>query len=131
MIPLLLCGGFKPYTVILLSPVFFSLGESNSFLFSPSFIPHIHVKQLFLHHIFCSSLKSFTGVLHASRFQFSESLHGCRYLLLFHMLFNIFFEGFFFNYMHQISLSYFLGFQLGYTVIFGLYASFLFVRTGE
>ncbi|KAM0005420.1 putative CAAX prenyl protease 2 [Helianthus debilis subsp. tardiflorus] len=47
MISLLLCGGFKPYTVILLSPVLFSLG-----------------------------------------------------------------------------------FQLGYTVIFGSYASFLFVRTG-
>lgn len=109
MIPLLLCGGFKPYTVILLSPVFFSLGESNSFLFSPSFIPHIHVKQLFLHHIFCSSLKSFTGVLHASRFQFSESLHGCRYLLLFHLPFNIFFilKDFFLLYSPNISFLFF------------------------
>ncbi|KAJ0798870.1 putative CAAX prenyl protease 2 [Helianthus annuus] len=32
MISLLLCGGFKAYTVILLSPVLFSLGKSYIFL---------------------------------------------------------------------------------------------------
>ncbi|PWA34016.1 farnesylated protein-converting enzyme 2 [Artemisia annua] len=32
MIPLLLCGGFEPYTVILLSPVFFSLAHLNHLL---------------------------------------------------------------------------------------------------
>ncbi|CAH1442127.1 unnamed protein product [Lactuca virosa] len=72
MIPLLLCGGFKPYTVILLSPVFFSLAHLN------------HLLEFYMH-------------------QDSSFLKACMVV----------------------------GFQLGYTVIFGSYASFLFVRTGH
>ncbi|KAI3738136.1 hypothetical protein L2E82_28155 [Cichorium intybus] len=73
MIPLLLCGGFKPYTVILLSPVFFSLAHLN------------HLLEFYMQQQDSSLLKAAMVV----------------------------------------------GFQLGYTVIFGSYASFLFVRTGH
>ncbi|XP_071690675.1 CAAX prenyl protease 2 [Rutidosis leptorrhynchoides] len=72
MIPLLLCGGFKPYTVILLSPVFFSLAHLN------------HLLEFYM--------QQDSGFLRAAMV---------------------------------------VGFQLGYTVIFGSYASFLFVRTGH
>lgn len=72
MIPLLLCGGFRTYTVILLSPVFFSLAHLNHFL-------EFYTQQ--------------------------------NYSLL--------------------KASMVVGFQLGYTVIFGSYASFLFIRTGH
>ncbi|KVH99894.1 CAAX amino terminal protease [Cynara cardunculus var. scolymus] len=72
MIPLLLCGGFKPYTVILLSPVFFSLAHLN------------HLLEFYMQ-------------------QDTSLLKACMVV----------------------------GFQLGYTVIFGSYASFLFVRTGH
>ncbi|KAL3628218.1 hypothetical protein CASFOL_027264 [Castilleja foliolosa] len=72
MIPLLLCGGFSTYTVIFLSPIFFSLAHLN------------HLMELCLQKN-CSLLKA------------------CQVV----------------------------GFQLGYTVIFGAYASFLFVRTGH
>ncbi|KAL4560386.1 hypothetical protein LXL04_032536 [Taraxacum kok-saghyz] len=72
MIPLLLCGGFKPYTVILLSPVFFSLAHLN------------HLLEYYMQ-------------------QNSSLLKACMVV----------------------------GFQLGYTVIFGSYASFLFIRTGH
>ncbi|KAJ0624791.1 putative CPBP intramembrane metalloprotease [Helianthus annuus] len=71
MISLLLCGGFKPYTVILLSPVLFSLAHLN------------HLLEFYI--------------------QQNSSL---------------------------LKASMVVGFQLGYTVIFGSYASFLFVRTG-
>ncbi|KAL3628299.1 hypothetical protein CASFOL_027345 [Castilleja foliolosa] len=72
MIPLLLCGGFSTYTVIFLSPIFFSLAHLN------------HLMELCLQKN-CSFLKA------------------CQVV----------------------------GFQLGYTVIFGAYASFLLVRTGH
>ncbi|GFQ06929.1 caax prenyl protease 2 [Phtheirospermum japonicum] len=72
MIPLLLCGGFSTYTVIFLSPIFFSLAHLN------------HLMELCLQKK-CSLLKA------------------CQVV----------------------------GFQLGYTVIFGAYASFLLVRTGH
>ncbi|XP_008788156.2 CAAX prenyl protease 2 isoform X1 [Phoenix dactylifera] len=72
MIPLLLCGGFKTYTIIFLSPVFFSLAHLNHFL-------ELYFQQKY------SFLKAFLIV----------------------------------------------GLQLGYTVIFGWYASFLFIRTGN
>ncbi|KAF7818780.1 CAAX prenyl protease 2 [Senna tora] len=72
MIPLLLCGGFKIYSVVLLCPVFFSLAHLNHFM-------EIYCKQNF----------------------------------------NI------------IKASMVIGLQLGYTVIFGSYASFLFIRTGH
>ncbi|KAJ0949851.1 putative CAAX prenyl protease 2 [Helianthus annuus] len=71
MISLLLCGGFKLYTVILLSPVLFSLAHLN------------HLLEFYM--------------------QQNSSL---------------------------LKASMVVGFQLGYTVIFGSYASFLFVRTG-
>ncbi|KAM7526069.1 hypothetical protein LguiA_015971 [Lonicera macranthoides] len=72
MIPLLLCGGFKTYTVIFLCPVFFSLAHLNHLL---------------------------------------EFYTQCNGSLL------------------RASMA--VGFQLGYTVIFGSYASFLFIRTGH
>ncbi|KAK9058846.1 hypothetical protein SSX86_023690 [Deinandra increscens subsp. villosa] len=72
MISLLLCGGFKPYTVILLSPVLFSLAHLN--------------------HLLESYMQQDSSLLKASMVA---------------------------------------GFQLGYTLIFGSYASFLFVRTGH
>ncbi|XP_076912030.1 CAAX prenyl protease 2-like [Bidens hawaiensis] len=72
MISLLLCGGFKPYSVILLSPVLFSLAHLN------------HLLEFYM--------QQDTSLLRASMI---------------------------------------VGFQLGYTVIFGSYASFLFVRTGH
>ncbi|KAJ0958653.1 putative CAAX prenyl protease 2 [Helianthus annuus] len=72
MISLLLCGGFKAYTVILLSPVLFSLAHLN------------HLLEYYM--------QQNTSLLKASMV---------------------------------------VGFQLGYTVIFGSYASFLFVRTGH
>ncbi|CAM0955913.1 unnamed protein product [Alopecurus aequalis] len=71
MIPLLLCGGFKMYTIIFLSPIFFSLAHLN--------------------HLF---------ELHQQ---------GC-------------------NLMRSLLI---VGLQLGYTVIFGWYAAFLFIRTGN
>ncbi|KAL6631053.1 hypothetical protein ACP70R_028393 [Stipagrostis hirtigluma subsp. patula] len=71
MIPLLLCGGFKMYNIIFLSPVFFSLAHLN--------------------HLF---------ELHQQ---------GC-------------------NFMRSLLV---VGVQLGYTVIFGWYAAFLFMRTGN
>ncbi|KAI3683874.1 hypothetical protein L1987_84389 [Smallanthus sonchifolius] len=72
MISVLLCGGFKPYTVILLSPVLFSLAHLN--------------------HLLESYMQRDSSLLKASMVA---------------------------------------GFQLGYTLIFGSYASFLFVRTGH
>ncbi|KAL8263354.1 hypothetical protein R6Q59_024703 [Mikania micrantha] len=72
MISLLLCGGFKPYTVILLSPVLFSLAHLN--------------------HLLESYMQRDSSLLKASMVA---------------------------------------GFQLGYTMIFGSYASFLFVRTAH
>ncbi|MFS7908987.1 putative CPBP intramembrane metalloprotease [Helianthus anomalus] len=72
MISLLLCGGFKAYTVILLSPVLFSLAHLN------------HLLEYYM--------QQNTSLLKASMV---------------------------------------VGIQLGYTVIFGSYASFLFVRTGH
>ncbi|XP_076900903.1 CAAX prenyl protease 2-like [Bidens hawaiensis] len=72
MISLLLCGGFKPYSVILLSPVLFSLAHLN------------HLLEFYM--------QQDTSLPRASMV---------------------------------------VGFQLGYTVIFGSYASFLFVRTGH
>ncbi|TXG58286.1 hypothetical protein EZV62_016115 [Acer yangbiense] len=72
MIPLLLCGGFKIYTVIFLCPVFFSLAHLN------------HLMEMYSHQNY-SLLKASMAV----------------------------------------------GLQLGYTVVFGWYASFLFVRTGN
>ncbi|WOL01602.1 hypothetical protein Cni_G10319 [Canna indica] len=72
MIPLLLCGGFGTYTIIFLSPVFFSLAHLNHFL------------ELYCQQRYCF-MKAFLIV----------------------------------------------GLQLGYTVIFGWYASFFFIRTGN
>ncbi|XP_041025012.1 CAAX prenyl protease 2 isoform X1 [Juglans microcarpa x Juglans regia] len=72
MIPLLLCGGFKPYTVIYLCPIFFSLAHLNHLM-------EFYSKQ---------------------------------------------------NYS-LVKTSMVVGLQLGYTVIFGSYASFLFIRTGH
>ncbi|CAL0321439.1 unnamed protein product [Lupinus luteus] len=72
MIPLLLCGGFRPYSVILLCPIFFSLAHLNHFM-------EIYAKQ---------------------------------------------------NYRIKKAVM-IIGLQLGYTVIFGSYASFLFIRTGH
>ncbi|KAK7858952.1 caax prenyl protease 2 [Quercus suber] len=71
MIPLLLCGGFKPYTAIRLCPIFFSLAHLNHLM-------EFYSKQNF------SLIKTFMVA----------------------------------------------GLQLGYTVIFGSYASFLYIRTG-
>ncbi|XP_057979967.1 CAAX prenyl protease 2 isoform X2 [Malania oleifera] len=72
MIPLLLCGGFRIYTVIFLCPVFFSLAHLNHFF----------------------------------------ELYGQQNRSL-------------------LRASMVVGLQLGYTVIFGSYASFLFIRTGH
>ncbi|PNT30473.1 hypothetical protein POPTR_006G083300v4 [Populus trichocarpa] len=72
MIPLLLCGGFEIYVVILLCPILFSLAHLNHWM-------EIYGRQNY------SLLKAFMVV----------------------------------------------GLQLGYTVIFGSYASFLFIRTGH
>ncbi|XP_020239361.1 CAAX prenyl protease 2 isoform X2 [Cajanus cajan] len=72
MIPLLLCGGFKAYSVILLCPIFFSLAHLNHFV-------EIYTKQ---------------------------------------------------NYRIMKAVM-IIGLQLGYTVVFGSYASFLFIRTGH
>ncbi|XP_057505608.1 CAAX prenyl protease 2 [Actinidia eriantha] len=72
MIPLLLCGGFKTYSVIFFCPIFFSLAHLNHFL-------EIYTQQ-------------------------NRSL---------------------------VKASMVVGLQLGYTVIFGSYASFLFIRTGH
>ncbi|GMH23165.1 hypothetical protein Nepgr_025008 [Nepenthes gracilis] len=72
MIPLLLCGGFKAYHVVFLSPIFFSLAHLNHFL----------------------------------EF-YSQKNHS----------------------LLRASLA--VGLQLGYTVIFGSYGSFLFIRTGH
>ncbi|XP_059463116.1 CAAX prenyl protease 2 isoform X2 [Corylus avellana] len=72
MIPLLLCGGFKPYTVIRLCPIFFSLAHLN------------HLMEFY-------SKKNYSWI--------------------------------------KTSLA--VGLQLGYTVIFGSYASFLLIRTGH
>ncbi|GAB2272189.1 hypothetical protein Dimus_007009 [Dionaea muscipula] len=72
MIPLLLCGRFRPCEVILLSPIFFSLAHLNHFL---------------------------------------EFYNQPNYSLF------------------KASMA--VGLQLGYTVVFGSYASFLFIRTGH
>ncbi|XP_057850900.1 CAAX prenyl protease 2 isoform X2 [Cryptomeria japonica] len=70
MIPLLLCGGFKPYSIVFLCPLFFSLAHLN------------HFWELY----------------------YQKNYGICR-----------------------AAAS--VGLQLGYTVIFGWYASFLFIRT--
>ncbi|XP_043697765.1 CAAX prenyl protease 2 isoform X2 [Telopea speciosissima] len=72
MIPLLLCGEFGTYKVMLLSPIFFSLAHLNHFL-----------------ELYCQQKYTF------------------------------------------IKASMIVGLQLCYTVIFGCYASFLFMRTGH
>lgn len=72
MIPLLLCGGFEIYVVILLCPIIFSLAHLHHWM-------EIYGRQNY------SLLKAFMVV----------------------------------------------GLQLGYTLIFGSYASFLFIRTGH
>ncbi|XP_061963812.1 CAAX prenyl protease 2 isoform X1 [Populus nigra] len=72
MIPLLLCGGFEIYIVILLCPILFSLAHLNHWM-------EIYGRQNY------SLLKTFMVV----------------------------------------------GLRLGYTLIFGSYASFLFIRTGH
>ncbi|KMT06809.1 hypothetical protein BVRB_7g159670 isoform A [Beta vulgaris subsp. vulgaris] len=72
MIPLLLCGGFKAQTVVLLCPVFFSLAHLN----------------------------------HLLEFYYQR------------------------NYSLQRTFMA-VGTQLAYTMIFGSYASFLFIRTGH
>ncbi|XP_020523022.1 CAAX prenyl protease 2 isoform X3 [Amborella trichopoda] len=72
MIPLLLCGGFSKYTIVFLSPIFFSLAHVN------------HLLELY----------------YDQRISFSRAVMS-------------------------------VGLQLGYTVIFGYYASFLFIRTGH
>ncbi|XP_026427240.1 CAAX prenyl protease 2-like [Papaver somniferum] len=72
MIPLLLCGGLKPYTIIFFSPIFFSLAHLNHFL-------ELYFQQ---------------------------------------------------NYTF-LKASLIVGLQLGYTVLFGSYASFLYIRTGH
>ncbi|KAI5395928.1 hypothetical protein KIW84_062211 [Lathyrus oleraceus] len=72
MIPILLCGGFKPYSAMILCPVFFSLAHLNHFM-------EIYTKQ---------------------------------------------------NY-RIMQAAMVIGLQLGYTVIFGSFASFLFIRTGH
>ncbi|KAI3881835.1 hypothetical protein MKX03_027455 [Papaver bracteatum] len=66
------CGGFKPYTIIFFSPIFFSLAHLNHFL-------ELYFQQ---------------------------------------------------NYTF-LKASLIVGLQLGYTVLFGSYASFLFIRTGH
>ncbi|XP_037492181.1 CAAX prenyl protease 2 isoform X3 [Jatropha curcas] len=71
MISLLLCGGFKIYSVIFLCPILFSLAHLN------------HWMEIYVRH----------------------------------------------NYS-MLKASMVVGLQLGYTVIFGSYASFLFIRTG-
>lgn len=72
MITLLLCGGFKPQTVVLICPVFFSLAHLN------------HLLEFYIRKN-CSLLKTSIAV----------------------------------------------GTQLLYTMVFGSYASFLFIRTGH
>ncbi|OVA03577.1 CAAX amino terminal protease [Macleaya cordata] len=72
MIPLLLCGGFKPYSIIFFSPIFFSLAHLNHFL-----------------ELYCQQNYTF------------------------------------------LKASLIVGLQLSYTVVFGSYASFLFIRTGH
>lgn len=72
MIPLLLCGGFQPSSIIFLSPVFFSLAHLNHF-----------------------------------------------WELYYHQKYEI----------YRAALI--VGLQLGYTILFGWYASFLFIRTGH
>ncbi|CAN6452496.1 unnamed protein product [Victoria cruziana] len=72
MIPLLLCAGFKTYSIIFLSPIFFSLAHLN------------HLLELY----------------YGQKYAFSRAV-----LIV--------------------------GMQLGYTVMFGWYASFLFLRTGH
>ncbi|KAK2401024.1 CAAX prenyl protease [Trifolium repens] len=72
MIPILLCGGFKPYSTMILCPIFFSLAHLNHFM-------EIYTKQ---------------------------------------------------NYRIK-KAAMVIGLQLGYTVVFGSYASFLFIRTGH
>lgn len=72
MLPILLCGGFKPYSAMILCPIFFSLSHLNHFM-------EIYTKQ---------------------------------------------------NY-RIMKAAMVIGLQLGYTVVFGSYASFLFIRTGN
>ncbi|KAJ9184459.1 hypothetical protein P3X46_004184 [Hevea brasiliensis] len=72
MIPLLLCGGFKIYSVFFLCPILFSLAHLN------------HWMEIYVRH----------------------------------------------NYS-MLKAAMVVGLQLGYTVIFGSYASFLFIRTGH
>ncbi|KAK8468111.1 hypothetical protein PHAVU_007G229100 [Phaseolus vulgaris] len=62
MIPLLLCGGFKTYSVTLLCPIFFSLGLLRSFTAL----------------LVCSTFKSFCGDLHQAKLQNNEGCYGYR-----------------------------------------------------
>ncbi|KAG1331011.1 CAAX prenyl protease 2 [Cocos nucifera] len=85
MIPLLLCGGFKTYSIIFLSPVFFSLEVL---------------------HCLCSMILEKAHLNHFLELYFQQKYSFLKAFLI-------------------------VGLQLGYTVIFGSYASFLFIRTGN
>ncbi|XP_031499810.1 CAAX prenyl protease 2 isoform X3 [Nymphaea colorata] len=92
MIPLLLCAGFKAYSIIFLSPIFFSLAQIIPFQLkigsaSGSGPPPAHLNHLL------------------------ELYYGQKY-----------------TFSRAVLI---VGMQLGYTVMFGWYASFLFLRTGH
>ncbi|KAK4396506.1 CAAX prenyl protease 2 [Sesamum angolense] len=90
-----------------------SLYDSSATLWRFQYL-HCHIS---LSHIFqFSSFEPLTGVLLPTKLQFSQSLHGCsQYIACF----------------SAVGKFPVLGVQLGYTVIFGAYASFLLVRTGH
>ncbi|KAH1216980.1 CAAX prenyl protease 2 [Glycine max] len=98
MIPLLLCGGLKTYSAILLCPIFFSLENSEQNLLSFS-------NARFL-------MRSFTILWFAAHLNHFLEIYAKQ------------------NY-RIVKAAMVIGLQLGYTVVFGSYASFLFIRTGH
>ncbi|MBA0660673.1 hypothetical protein Goklo_012650, partial [Gossypium klotzschianum] len=108
MIPLLLCGGFKAYNAIFLCPTFFSLAHLN------------HMMEIYSRHNY-SLLKASLVV---------ETLVGLKLLTPCFRNKNVVLCLLDANTL-LLLVTCFLGLQLGYTVVFGSYASFLFIRTGN
>ncbi|XVF07695.1 hypothetical protein REPUB_Repub06bG0162100 [Reevesia pubescens] len=106
MIPLLLCGGFKAYNVIFLCPTFFSL------VYIYVLLQYKAIKG--------TRLKQSGCVVKILLFNFACA---CSYLQLLMDLHVLVLLGFVKHHATRL--------QLGYTVIFGSYASFLFIRTGN
>ncbi|KAG7028101.1 CAAX prenyl protease 2, partial [Cucurbita argyrosperma subsp. argyrosperma] len=152
MIPVLLSGGFKPTTVIFLCPILFSLGKLDTSSFWQLKLPYMRVCEctlisslwgmtlffsvLFVLFRICSCVSPYLYEYGATfqGFQIEISC-SCTIHILFHhhvaAHLNHFMEYYDKQNNNLTKTVMVVGLQLCYTVVFGSYASFLFVRTGH